>query len=73
MFQLEVEALIEPLTLIVEDNVGSRARLAVFCQVVSRGVRMTSTLSRNVKPEVLCDELLAQFGFEDPYAKGDKC
>lgn len=65
---LEPEALKEPVTLIVEDNVGSKARATVFCRVESRGVRMTPALSRDVKPEVLYDGVLERFGFRDPYA-----
>jgi len=68
LLELEPEALKEPLTLVVEDNVGSRARATVFCRVESRGARMTPTLSCEVKPEVLYDEVVARFGYKDPYA-----
>ncbi len=64
----EPEVLKEPVTLIVEDNAGSRARATVFCRVESRGVRTTPALSRDVKPEVLYDGVLERFGFRDPYA-----
>ncbi len=68
---LELEALKEPLTLVVEDNAGSRARPTVFCRVESRGIRMTPTLSRETKAEALYDEVVHKFGFGDPYAVGE--
>jgi hypothetical protein len=68
LLQLEPGALEEPLMLVAEDNAGSRARPTVFCRVESRGVRMTPTLDREVKPEALYDEVIAKFGFGDPYA-----
>lgn len=69
---LDLDALREPLTLVVEDNAGSRARPTVFCRVESRGQRMTPTLTRDVKPEVLYDEVLERFGFRDPYAAEER-
>ncbi len=69
LLQLEPGALEEPLTLVAEDNAGSRARPTVFCRVESKGVRMTPTLNRNVDPETLYDEVLERFGFGDPYAE----
>ncbi len=71
LLQLEPGALEEPLTLVAEDNAGSRARPTVFCRVESQGVRMTPTLSRDVKPEVLYDEVVERFGFRDPYAANE--
>ncbi len=68
LLQLEPGALDEPLTLVAEDNAGSRARPTVFCRVESQGVRMMPTLNREVKPEALYDEVLERFGFGDPYA-----
>ncbi len=68
LLQLEPGALEEPLTLVAEDNAGSRARPTVFCRVESRGVRMTPNLSREVKSETLYEEVIARFGFSDPYA-----
>lgn len=68
---LEPEALKEPVTLVVEDNAGSRARATVFCRVESRGVRVTPPLSRETKPEALYDEVIERFGFRDPYAGPD--
>ncbi len=68
---LEPEALKEPLTLVVEDNAGSRARPTVFCRVESRGQRMTPTLSRETKAETLYDEVVQKFGFGNPYAVGE--
>ena len=64
---LEPEALKEPLTLVVEDNAGSRARPTVFCRVESKGQRMTPTLNRETKAEALYDEVVQKFGFGDPY------
>ena len=64
---LEPEALKEPLTLIVEDNTGSKARPTVFCRVESRGQRMTPVLNRETKAEALYDEVAQKFGFGDPY------
>ncbi len=71
LLQLEPEALDEPLTLVAEDNAGSRARPTVFCRVESKGVRMTPTINREVKPEALYDEVLERFGFGDPYGAGE--
>ncbi len=68
LLQLEPGALEEPLTLVAEDNAGSRARPTVFCRVESKGVRMTPSLSREVKSETLYEEVIARFGFGDPYA-----
>jgi len=68
---LEQRTLKEPITLVVEDNAGSKARATVFCRVESRGVRMTPTLSRETKVEALHDEVVAHFGFKDPYAAGE--
>lgn len=67
VLELESEALKEPLTLVVEDNAGSKARPTVFCRVESRGVRMTPTLNRETKAEALYDEVITKFGFGDPY------
>ncbi len=72
LLQLEPEALDEPLTLVAEDNAGSRARPTVFCRVESKGVRITPVLSREVNPETLYDEVLKRFGFSDPYATREK-
>ena len=33
---------------------------------------MTPTLTRDVKPEVLYDEVLERFGFRDPYAAEER-
>ena len=68
LLELEPEALKEPLTLVVEDNSGSKARPTVFCRVESRGVRMTPTLNHDTKAETLYDEVVQKFGFGDPYA-----
>ena len=69
--ELEPEALKEPLTLMLEDNVGSRARPTVFCRIESRGVRMTPTLNRETRAEELYREVVRKFGFGDPYALGE--
>ncbi len=53
LLQLESGALNEPLTLVAEDNAGSRARPTVFCRVESKEVRMTPTLNWETKAEVL--------------------
>lgn len=68
---LEPGALKEPLTLIVEDNAGSKARATVFCRVESRGVRMTPTLGRETQVETLYAAVMGRFGFRDPYAAGE--
>ena len=65
---LEPEALKEPVTLVAEDNAGSKARATVFCRVESQGVRMTPTLSRETQTEALYKEVMERFGFRDPYA-----
>lgn len=71
LLSLEQEALNEPVTLVAEDNAGSKARATVFCRVESRGVRMTPILSRETKPEALYNEVLERFGFRDPYTAGE--
>lgn len=68
---LEPDALKEPLTLVVEDNTGSRARPTVFCRVESRGQRLTPTLSHETKAEGLYGDVVQKFGFGDPYAVGE--
>ena len=71
LLELKPAALKEPLTLVVEDNAGSKARPTVFCRVESGGVRMTPSLSREDKPEVLYREVVRRFGFGDLYAVGE--
>ncbi len=68
LLELSPDALEEPLTLVVEDNAGSRARSTVFCRVESRGVRMTPTLGRETQVETLYDQVMGRFGFRNPYA-----
>ena len=68
---LEPGALKEPLTLVLEDNTGSRARPTVFCRVESQGQQMTPVLSRETKAEGLYDEVVQKFGFGDSYAVGE--
>ncbi len=71
VLELEPGALKEPLTLIVEDNAGSKARPTVFCRVESKGQRMTPTLNRETKAETLYDKVVQKFGFDNPYAVGE--
>ncbi len=71
LLQLEPGALEEPLTLVAEDNAGSRTRPTVFCRVESGGIRMTPTLSRELKPETLYNEVMERFGFSNPYGAGE--
>ncbi len=71
LLELEPGALKEPLTLVLEDNAGSRARPTVFCRVESKGQRMTPTLTRETKAEALYYEVVQKFGFGDPYAVGE--
>ena len=68
LLELKPTALEQPLTLVVEDNAGSKARPTVFCRVESGGVRMTPSLNREDKPEALYREVVRRFGFGDPYA-----
>lgn len=65
---LEPEALREPLTLVLEDNAGSKTRPTVFCRVESRGTRMIPKLNRDTQVEALYKNVRERFGFEDPYA-----
>ena len=67
LLELKPEALNEPLTLIAEDNAGSKARATVFCRVESGGIRLTPTLNRELRAEALFERALEQFGFRDPY------
>ena len=71
LLELEPTALKEPLTLVVEDNAGSKARPTVFCRIESRGQRMTPVLNRDTKAEALYDEVVTKFSFGDPYAVGE--
>lgn len=68
LLQLEPGALGEPLTLVAEDNAGSRARPTVFCRVESRGVRMTPVIEKGIESQKLYEQVVARFGFVDPYA-----
>ena len=67
LLELEPGALKEPLTLVLEDNAGSRARPTVFCRVESKGQRMTPTLTRETKAEALYNEVVTKFSFGDHY------
>jgi len=75
LLELEPEALKEPVTLVVETNEGSRQsaqrsgyRPTLFCRVEWRGTRMTPTIGKGGEPGELYDEVVARFGFTDPYA-----
>ena len=70
LLELEPEALKEPLVLVAEDNAGSKARPTVFCRVESRGVRMTPVVGKGREPQALYEQVVARFGFVDPYAGG---
>ena len=67
LLEMELKALAEPMTLMVEDNAGSKARATVFCRVESKGVRMAPSVNREVSMEDLYNEARARFGFTDPY------
>lgn len=67
LLELELEALAEHVTLLVEDNAGSKARATVFCRVESKGIRIAPSVNREVSTESLYDETRAKFGFADPY------
>jgi hypothetical protein len=70
--ELEPAALEEPVTLVVETNEGSRHRPTLFCRVEWRGTRMTPTIEKGREPKELYDEVVARFGFTDPYAGEDE-
>ncbi len=74
LLELEPGALKEPLTLVVEDNLGThqRGRPTVFCRVESRGVRMTPIFDRSTSHEKLYQQVIAKFGFIDPYLSGEE-
>lgn len=67
LLEMELEALAEPMTLVAEDNAGSKARATVFCRVESKGVRMAPSVNREVSTESLYNDIRAKFGFTDPY------
>jgi len=67
--ELEPSALKEPVTLVVETNEGSRHRPTLFCRVEWRGERMTPVVGKGREPRELYDEVVARFGFVDPYAE----
>ncbi len=76
--ELEPGALKEPVTLVVETNEGSRQsaqrsgyRPTLFCRVEWRGERMTPAVGKGREPKELYDEVVARFGFTNPYA-GDE-
>ena len=71
VLELEPKVLKEPLTLVLEDNAGSKARPTVFCRVESKGQRMTPMLNRETKAETLYDKVVQKFGFDNPYAVGE--
>ncbi len=68
LLELELEALAEPITLVVEDNAGSKARATVFCRIESKGVRMTPSVNREISADGLYNEARAKFSFTDPYS-----
>jgi hypothetical protein len=72
LLELEPGALKEPVTLVVEDNLDThqRGRPTVFCRVESRGVRMTPVFDRSTSHESLYQQVVAKFGFIDPYLPG---
>jgi len=74
LLELEPTALQEPLTLVVESNEGSKQsaqrsgyRPTLFCRVEWRGARMTPELGKGREPKELYGEVVARFGFSDPY------
>ncbi len=71
LLELEVDALREPVTLVVETNEGSRHRPTLFCRVEWRGERMTPIVGKGRGPEELLEQAVAKFGFTDPYAGED--
>jgi len=56
----------------VETNEGSRHRPTLFCRVEWRGTRMTPPIGKGREPKELYDEVVARFGFTDPYAGEDE-
>ncbi len=67
LLELERDVLDEPLTLVVETNEGSRHRPTLFCRLEWRGKRMTP--SPGMEPKELYQQVIARFGFTDPYAE----
>ncbi len=72
LLELEPSALKEPVTLVVETNEGSKHRPTLFCRVEWRGERMTPAIGKGREPKELYDEVVARFGFTDPYAGEDE-
>lgn len=52
MLELNPEALLKPLTLVVEDNAGGTGRPTVFARIEVEGVRIMPSFDKRVNPDV---------------------
>ncbi len=71
LLELPLEALREPLTLIVEDNTGGRGRPTVFARLEWRGSRVKPTFDRSVVPEVLLAKVQETFTLGSLFGEHD--
>lgn len=71
LLELPVEALQEPLTLILEDNAGSKARPTVFARLEWRGTRMTPVFDRSMVVNELLAQAQAKFGLGSPFGAAE--
>ena len=67
LLELPIEALTEPLILIVEDNAGGKGRPTVFARLEWRGTWMTPTFNRSVAVEELLAQAQHKFGLGSPF------
>ncbi len=67
LLELEAKALVEPVTLVVETNEGSRHRPTLFCRLEWRGKRLTPELGKEREPKALYQQVVERFGFKNPY------
>ena len=71
LLELPTEALMEPLTLIVEDNAGGKGRPTVFARLEWRGQRKTPTFDRSVVVEELLAQAQQKFGLGSPFSAAE--
>lgn len=67
LLELPPEALQEPLTLLVEDNIGGKGRPTVFARLEWRGQRMTPSFDRTAVVDELLGQVQVKFGLGSPF------
>ena len=71
LLELPLEALQEPLTLLVEDNAGGKGRPTVFARLEWQGSRVKPTFDKNASTEALLTLIQAKFGLTSPFEAGE--